>query len=568
MTLPKLPVTSLSDEQMRRRHREVTNLVLTHQHDDSRVQTSAEKLARVTPVNYAYPPGDVRRYGATGDGVTDDTAAIQRAINVVLQEGGTVFFAVGTYLVTSPLTLYGATSVKYEFVGESTFSTIIYANFTAASKRAVLELDNDPSTRIYVSFRNFRIDGISNANVSGIYCNWAGSLTEFKDLYLLNLQNGIVLANDYYSKFFNIQANSCLAKGVLIGLELDESTSAPCNNVAFFSGDFSFNDIGVYAQNALSISFHGSASEGNDTAEYDLRACEGVSFNGVYIEHANSIVSTPVAQIYLLSCTGVAIDGLTTSAFKQNGSPIIKLESCVGVRISGWSVRTTGGPFSAIALELETSQNVTLTNSHISDCSTGVFLDSSGSSEITIDNVRFANYTTPVSGAAQAHKVVWRVAQTAEVSASSFDAANIVDITYADNTKNIIGLAKTHATTVTFTNLNAGATTVIDAGLASERHRLQDILVTVDTSFDAGGDRNVQIRSAGGTVYTIIPAATLKAAAGSYVWGSAGVPFPATVANAYTPTAAAQDLVAEYQGGTTNYAAGVLVITVTATRTA
>lgn len=44
-------------------------------------RTSAEIAAGVTPTNYAYPPGDVRRYGFSGDaGVTDNTTALTNAL--------------------------------------------------------------------------------------------------------------------------------------------------------------------------------------------------------------------------------------------------------------------------------------------------------------------------------------------------------------------------------------------------------------------------------------------------------------------------------------------------------
>ena len=43
-------------------------------------RTAAEIAAGVTPVDYGYEPGDVRRYGAVGDGATDDTVAIQNAL--------------------------------------------------------------------------------------------------------------------------------------------------------------------------------------------------------------------------------------------------------------------------------------------------------------------------------------------------------------------------------------------------------------------------------------------------------------------------------------------------------
>lgn len=62
-------------------------------------RTAAEIAAGVTPVNYAYPPGDIRRYGAIADGVAEDTLAFQNMLDAASGSGVTAYVPLGTYLI-------------------------------------------------------------------------------------------------------------------------------------------------------------------------------------------------------------------------------------------------------------------------------------------------------------------------------------------------------------------------------------------------------------------------------------------------------------------------------------
>lgn len=72
---------------------------------------------------------DVKTYGAKGDGDTDDTVAIQAALNNVDSSGGVVFFPIGEYKITQGLTIKGKTNVKIFGLGKASHIKAYTATF-------------------------------------------------------------------------------------------------------------------------------------------------------------------------------------------------------------------------------------------------------------------------------------------------------------------------------------------------------------------------------------------------------------------------------------------------------
>ena len=110
----------------------------------------------------------VKDFGATGNGTTNDTTAIQAAINS-LTNGGTVFLPKGTYLLDSlvfPTDPSSGPKVAINFIGDGMDDTILLMNSPTSpvitSSRA---LANYRSTGN--QFKNFSV----KANASGSYSN-------------------------------------------------------------------------------------------------------------------------------------------------------------------------------------------------------------------------------------------------------------------------------------------------------------------------------------------------------------------------------------------------------------
>lgn len=102
---------------------------------------------------------NVKIKGAKGDGVTDDSVAIQAAIDSIKNTGGTIYFPAGSYLVNQPLNV---TNIRNSliFAGQNSASTII-------GNTSSIIFDTTGSQK--VRFRNLKIvGGSSNPSTLGI----------------------------------------------------------------------------------------------------------------------------------------------------------------------------------------------------------------------------------------------------------------------------------------------------------------------------------------------------------------------------------------------------------------
>jgi len=114
---------------------------------------------------------------------------------------------------------------------------------------------------------------------------------------------------------------------------------------------------------------------------------------------------------------------------------------------------------------------------------------------------------------------------------------------------------------VTQAQLAGGATRVLFSSGGSTQYIILELrLAGTSINFSGGGgDRDLDITD-GTTVYTTIPAAILQAQVLG-TWGDATVPFP-TGGSMVVATAAGANINAVYSGGTTDYTAGQLILSV------
>jgi hypothetical protein len=189
------------------------------------VKTTGSTTARSLANRFA-DVVNVKDFGAVGDGVTDDTAAIQAAIDYSNSIGGCiVFLPEGIYKTSSPIQL----KQKVLLNGSGTRSTTIVGNGTHSVISAVGSISNILSSG---KLSNLTIRGSSkvNTNVKGIEFAWVNRY-EICNVEIFQCYIGFYFSNAWQTKVDNIQIHGAGTDQSYIGFYGAEVDPSNQNNV-------------------------------------------------------------------------------------------------------------------------------------------------------------------------------------------------------------------------------------------------------------------------------------------------------------------------------------------------
>jgi hypothetical protein len=172
---------------------------------------------------------NVKAFGAVGNGTTNDTAAIQAAVNAVPSSGGVVYFPAGTYPISSAI---ASSSYFTSFEGAGKQTSTITAASSYTGDLITIEPSGHNNTRgFYVSHLGFVCTSYANQNgLHGV--NW-GLGHYISDDYFQGCRAGVWQQNtgsnyteeSYYTG--NIFSNN------VYGLDLDGSSESSYNSSGY-----------------------------------------------------------------------------------------------------------------------------------------------------------------------------------------------------------------------------------------------------------------------------------------------------------------------------------------------
>jgi hypothetical protein len=199
----------------------------------------------------------VKDFGAVGDGITDDTAAIQNAINACFA-GSTLNFPLGVYLISSTITIATA-SVMLKGVTTPEYVTVPTIKMTSGSN---FMFDCTSAGAVFEGLKFLGNGGVYGAGgtVNGVRCS-ANSGTDCDNLF--NNCTFEYLNKCIEIKGKNVNVSGCLISNSLYGLYLDRNAAVAADFRGVSVTSTRFHSLGGASTAAYCIYIVSYATEAN-----------------------------------------------------------------------------------------------------------------------------------------------------------------------------------------------------------------------------------------------------------------------------------------------------------------
>jgi hypothetical protein len=274
---------------------------------------------------------NVKDYGAIGNGTTDDTTAINNAMNAVPADGGILYFSQGKYKITNTITIQNKTNLlvkcddAYILCYTNAVGFVYFNNCQHTEIEGCLTIAcNTPALSSYgIVVNNCQLSFFKNIFISGdfaigLYANTNSSenCCQFR-ITVKGCRNGIRIQGEYY-ELCNCNVSNCYYGVDIYG-----------GNSQITGGNYNYNKIGVRVFGGLFANSDHGRIVGATLNHND--AC------GIFCK--NLILSYSIVGCQIWAMIGQYTGGTTLTeagaVSARTGSYGIYLQNCVNVNISG-----------------------------------------------------------------------------------------------------------------------------------------------------------------------------------------------------------------------------------------